>query len=406
MYRVRATLAGSAAALMVAGMVVAAPANAGPEWSEPQRVDTHYGWQVQVSDDGMTAAWIRVGKRPGPGPVRTAKYLAKKQRWSESKAVPGSAEATEVVLNGDGDTLLIKLPTAYATSTRVGTKNRWRSAQVLATGSRLFGGRLSGDGGTAVWVDPPPDPLPVPGAPPVPRLMSSARTADGTWGAEVEVGELPYVPSHRLTQARTWVALSADASTAAWVNGAAQLVAARAAGGSWGAPSLVQQYSDDPYNGPAVSHVQLSANGSRLLWQSGNRAVLTSTRTSTGWADPTYVMQNDVYSTAMSPNGKVVAYGQRDPDRVRVRRYGSGEWGKPKTLGPSQLPQIVVRNKAVAWTQTDGTASKLRVSLLSRGQWQNATKIAAKALSPALSRKADTLLYAGEKAGGIFSVKR
>ncbi len=387
----------------MAGLVATVPANAGVEWGDPQEVSSRYGWQVQLSDDGEMAAWIRVGNRPGPGPVRTSKYKGTKKGWSKSKAVPGSAESKEVVLGQDGDTLLIKLPTAYATSTRKGASNTWRGVETVADGDNLFGGALSADGQTVVWVKPPPMAFP----PQPGTLLARTRAADGSWGPETQVGEFISRGNYYGGSERTWVALSTDGSTVAWLNNSAQLVSAgKAADGTWGAPSVIQQYSNDQFRNPEVSYLQLSANGSRVLWQSANSAVLTSTQTSTGWAPVTYVMQNDLSSVAMSPNGKVVAYGQLDPARLRVRRYKSGEWIKPKTLGPSQYPQIVVRNKAVAWVEQESKASKLRVSLLRKGKWRNTTVIAPKAQSPALSRKGDTLAYAGKQAGGIFSVKR
>ncbi len=397
---------------MVGGLLVAAPASAGARWSDPQQVDSRYGWQVSLSDDGETAAWIRTVNFRQWGPVRTARYRGEKKDWSRSKQISGSAETEEVVLSGDGRSLLIKAPTSYSVTTRK-SGNRWSALETVAEAKQLGGGRMSADGRTVIWVDESglleeafrPS-----------RVMSRTRSDGGSWGPAVEIGEFfdssdfVYEDNEALAwddnNILTRIDLARDGSTAVWMDSVARFVGSeRAADGTWAPPKVIQTFAADVVVTPIVRDLQVSADGSRVIWR-GADGVLTTTRRPTGWAAVQPVTRGGVSSVALSPDGTVVAYGLYRSGRVEVRQLKSGRWSKPKKLGTARYPHLVVRTKAVAWSGDDLRSSRVRVSLQRKGEWTKPTAVAKKAYRPSLSAKADVLAWADRRSRDILGIRR
>ncbi len=394
-------VAGFVGSALAAGLA-AAPASAGAKWSDPQQVSSDYGRQVAVSEDGEMAAWIRIAGSSRRGPVLTARYRGVKKGWSKPAQITGSQRTRELVLGGGGTSLLIKGATSYGVATRK-SGNRWSAPETVAEAERLGGGLISADGRTVVWVDQS-------GQKAQPqqtsKVMSRTRTAGGSWGPAAEIGEFYDSRRNSFLDILTRIDLSQDGSTVVWMDPAARFVSSeRRTDGSWSPPALIQGYPDDVLDKQIVIELHLSQDGSRVVWQSPS-GVLTSTKSPAGWTPVDYVMQDEPSAVAMSPNGKVIAYGLSLSDTVAVKRFVSGKWSKQERLGPAKFPVLVVRNKAVAWLRSSFGPSRLRVSLLRKGEWTKPVTVAKQARPPGLSSKADTLVWADRKSGDIRSISR
>ncbi len=150
------TLSMVATAGLVGGLcVLAVPAQAGNTWSKPQQVSTKYGREIQLSDNGKVAVWIRTNRlmEGVGGPVRSSYYISKKKGWTSSAAMPGSTETTRLMLSSDGGYAFLESGTSgYALAKRTNTNN-WATAQPVVTGILLTAGQMSADATTITWVD-------------------------------------------------------------------------------------------------------------------------------------------------------------------------------------------------------------------------------------------------------------
>lgn len=402
-------LSSLATAGLCASLLVVAPAQAGTRWSGPQEISSRLGLGLDLSDSGRVAAWIRtkvVRRDPdrSGGPVRTSWYRSARKGWTASAQIPGTGRSSWVRLSADGNYALIEPwdNDGYLMARRQ-KKNTWGTAQTVVNGTRLGAGQMSADAQTIVWVAWSPSSRYedyVPGT-----VMSKTRQSDGTWTAPLTVGqvhgELEYDVASGSVEP---IVLSGDGSTLVWIDETFAVKAVtKAKDGSWSAPALIKQYAQDPC---LFSTMKLSFNGSRLIWNQWiKKGILTTSRVRGVWAPVEYLTRDEADKIALSPNGKVVAFGNFDKQFV-LRTWNGARWTKPIVLGPADSPSIAITKRSVAWTYASNEGSTLRSSVYTRGKWQRATKIASSARSPELNKNGRVLAYGATGAKKTYSVKR
>jgi hypothetical protein len=404
------TLSMVATAGLVGGMIaLAVPAQAGTKWSSPQQVSTKFGRDVQLSDNGKVAVWIRSNRLLGDvtGPVRSAYYVSKKKGWTKSVSVPGSTETTNLMLSSDGTYAFLENgETGYSLAKRTSTNN-WATAQSLVTGVRLRSGQMSANANTVVWADFV-DSWMGPGAEPPGDLKAIVRAADGTWSAPVLLGKVSTEGAYSYQQ--PVVALSRDGSTVVWLDENSALNSAvKAADGSWVAGGIVKQYAG--YVG--LEQVGLSANGSSVMWIRGSvDGILTSTRTSTGWTAAMNATVDETDTAALSPDGEYMFWATGDGD-IQMSMRLSDRWATAKTVGTvfyGYSAQLALTNKTVAYGSIGYKNGKptcaVSTSLLKGGSWTKGKKLASSVCHPAVAYKGKTIVWGAFKTKTLQSVKR
>lgn len=393
------TLAIVTATGVSAGLLTLAPAQAGTKWGGPQEVSSRFGRGLVVSDGGRVAAWVRTNKTSSSasGPVRTAWYKKKKEKWTSSAPIPGTSESTNVQLSSNGKAALIESgTTGYLMSVR-DTKNTWLTAESIVSGMNLGSGVMSGDGKTLVYVDWGPDEYPMPAG----RLYSVTQNADGTWPAPTMLGLVNPMGRYGYQSA---LAFSRDGSTLVWVESTYALMGmTRTPDGAWTAPKMIKQYGSDP----DVRTLALSADGTRVIWtRSSSDGVLTATRSGTAWSTVSNVTVDETYTAAMSPNGLNVAWANTDKQMV-IRRWNGTKWKKVKVLGSSGYgPALSLQDKTLAWTYTGYKGSSLRTVVRKSGKWKIKAKLSSTGFSPAVSYDGKTVVWSSTGSKKIYSAKR
>ena len=309
------TISMVATAGLVGGLcVLAVPAQAGNTWSKPQQVSTKYGREIQLSDNGRVAVWIRTNRLMEGviGPVRSSYYIGKKKGWTASASMPGSTETTRLMLSKDGTYAFLENGSSgYSLAKRTSTNN-WATAQPVVTGIALTAGQMSADATTITWVDwADPGSWSYPAEEPPGELRAIVRSATGTWSSWVVVGKVSpeakysdYGPAGPKLSAAS--ALSRDGKSVVWLDETHALrSAALAADGTWTGTGIVKQYTD--YAG--LRQLSLSADGTSVMWiRGGVDGILTATRGSTGWSVPVMATVDQTSAAAMSPNGQYMAW--------------------------------------------------------------------------------------------------
>lgn len=384
------------------GVLAAQPAVAGTEWGDPQAITKKFGRSIELSDNGRVATWIRTNKLDRNGPVRTAYYLKKKQKWSKATVLEGTVDTADVQLSRDGDFLLITTPGTGLQMAQRESKNTWGAAEQIAAGN-VTQAKMSGDANTVVWADFRPDPFePYTGDT---FLMSMTRGEDGAWGMPVELGQLP--EQARYPGFADYLGISSDGSTLIWMNSAAALVASlKDDTGAWTAPVLLRQLPDTygPYG------LELSAAGTRMAayyppYQADG--VVTATRTDDVWSALSYVTVDGVWRMGMSRKGTTISYVDEDGDTL-LRRWTGTKWRKAQVLDTkgtsSPRRDLVQRNRTVAWSRVTGRA--LKASILVDGDWTKAKRLAKYSSSVGVSGDGRTVVWASPNTKRIYSVKR
>ena len=380
------------------GLLVTAPAQAGSTWGSPQEVSSKFGNHLAVSDGGRVATWVRTNKTSSSasGPIRASWYKNTKKGWWPSSPIPGASGSTDVQLGSNGNQALIETPgMGYLMAVR-DSKADWLTAAIVASGTNLGDGVMSGDAKTVVFVDWGPDTYPQPAG----KLYYVTQNADGTWPAPTQLGTVD--PDGRYYYEQV-VAFSKDGSTLVWVTDTFALMGTtRNPDGSWTAPVMIRQYPSSP----SLEELQLTADGTRLMWlPSSGDGILTSTRSGTVWAPASTVTVDETYSAAMSPNGLNMAWGNSDGDMV-ASRWNGVKWLKPKVLGSVGTPDIALTDKTLAWTSSYYKGSTLRSMIWKSGKWQKLVKHSSSAFSPAVSYDGMTLVWSSTGNKRIYSVKR
>lgn len=399
MITTRGTLVGA----LTLGMAVSLslPVQAATDWSEPQQISSRYGSELALSDDGSIAVWIRTESTTDYeplGPLRTSRYRGTKKGWAKSAEIPGTAESSGVRLSGDGGTALVEMSGGgYGVAERL-SGTTWSPPQEIATGIRLYGGKMSADGNTVAWVEYGPQTgLPMP---PPATLWIRSRTPGGSWDAAVMVGTVAGMAEYR----RHLVpALSRDGGTVAWLSeDYAMRAAVRDSTGAWVQTTVIKQYPTLPQ----LSGGQLSASGRRIIWtRDGSPGVITATRSGLDWSVPGYVTVAPVDSASVSPKGSTVAWVSNNT--LLVRRWKDGAWNKPVELGSAgSQTGIVTTNSTIAWVKANGSKTILRTATLSKGKWTVSGKIAKDARRPALSFDGGTLAWSATQGKELLSENR
>jgi len=387
----------AAVAALGAGVLVTAPAQAGSTWGSPQEVSSKFGKRLAVSDGGRVAVWLRTNKTStsASGPIRASWFKNAKKGWWPSSPIPGASGSTDVQLSSNGNQALIETPgLGYQMAVR-DSKAAWLTATIVASGTNLGEGVMSGDAKTVVYVDWGPETYPQPPG----KLYYVTQNADGTWPAPTQLGTVD--PDGRYYY--NDVAFSKDGSTLAWVTDTFALMGAtRNADGSWTAPTMIRQFASSP----SLEQLQLSADGSRIMWvPSGGDGILTSTRSGTVWAPASTVTVDETNSTAMSPNGLSMAWGNSDGQMV-ASRWNGAKWLKPQVLGSVGTPDIALTDKTLAWTSNYYKGSSLRSMIWKGGKWQKLVKHSSTGFSPEVSYDGMTLVWSSTGNKRIYSVKR
>jgi hypothetical protein len=404
---------------VVGGLIgLAVPAQAGTKWSPPQQVSTKYGREIQLSDNGKVAVWIRTNRlmEGVVGPVRSSYYISKKKGWTSSAAMPGSTETTRLMLSSDGGYAFLENGTSgYALAKRTNTNN-WATAQPVVTGILLTAGQMSANATTITWVDwADPGSWVFPAVEPPGDLKAIVRGADGTWSAPVLVGKVAtearysdYGPAGPKLSAAS--ALSRDGKTLVWLDETHALrSAALAADGTWTPTGIIKQYTD--YAG--LSQLSVSANGTSVMWiRSGTDGILTSTRGSTGWTVPVMATVDDTNAAAMSPDGKYMAWSTGSGD-IEMSSRLPDRWATAKTVGTvfyGYNAFVVMTNKTVAYGSIGWKNGKytcaVSASVLSGGSWKKGKKLASSVCHPAVAYNGKTIVWGNLVSKKLESVKR
>ena len=197
------------------------------------------------------------------------------------------------------------------------------------------------------------------------------------------------------------LALASSGTALAWINDTLGVsVTTRNEDGSWAAPVVVKQYAFDP----RIDDLRFNAAGTVLIWrQEYVEGVFYATRSASIWNPVGYVTTDEVTESAISPNGKVVAYATRDKKLI-VRTWNGTAWVKPTTLGPAGFSWLAVTNKTVAWTKHKFSPTPLRASVFAKEKWQPTTKRSNGAWSPTVTVNGRRLAWSTPKR--IYSATR
>lgn len=404
------TITWVATAGLVGGLVaLTVPAQAGTKWSSPQEVTSKFGREVQLSDNGKVAVWIRSNRLLGEvsGPVRASYYVSTKKGWKPSVSVPGSTETTRLMLSSDGTYAFLESGQSGYSLAKRSSSTSWGTAQQIVSGVRLSGGLMSASANTVVWVDWA-DPGTYMGPEPPGELKAISRATDGTWSVPVTIGAVsteagPY-------SGAVAAALSRDGSTVVWLDqNKALRSAVQGPAGTWTDAGIVKQYTD----WVGLDQLALSANGTTVMWIRSNvDGILTAVRTSTGWAAPMNATVDDTNAASMSPNGKYMAWATGDGD-IELSTRLTDRWATAKTIGEvfyGYSAQVTLMNKTVAYGSIGYKGGKatcaVSTSLLVSGSWTKGKKLASSVCNPAVSYDGRTIVWGAFKTKTLQSVKR
>lgn len=395
------------ASFVALGLLSGGPAQGGTTWREPQEVSSKFGRDIQLSESGQVAAWIRTNRtaQEPTGPVRTAFYRSAKKGWTDSAQMPGTAETRSIQLSADGQRLMVVNEEGVRLATRTDT-NTWSAPTTVVADKNVIYARMSADARVVVMVTrevtdgswSPPVYIP-PST--TYTLLAATRDTNGAWSAPVTIA--PVWTNAYFVGAHPGLALSASGRMVVWLGNDKTLQSsALGEDGTWSPPQSIKSYTGFG----ELFGIRLSNDGSRLVWFR-DRAVGAFTTTWSGgsWSPVDNVTVDDVTDIALSPDGTVAAWAN-EKGKVKVADISNGQFsgGKAVGKGGALLPDVLLSNSALAWAQQDGGA--LRASVRKGGSWKAATLVGKKAINPALSADGRTLVWASVGDKHISSVKR
>jgi len=369
-------------------------AQAGSTWGQPQEISSQFGRDVQLSDSGQVAAWIRTNRvaLAPSGPVRTAFYLGAKKGWTDSAQMPGTVESTSLQLSGDGNSLLVVNEEGVGIATRSTSTNTWAAPESVVADSDLMYARMSADAGTVVWVTSDGFDR---------RLRATTRNADGTWSPPVTIG-VAWASAY-FSGSDPAMALSQTGNMLVWLGeGKALQSSVRAADGTWSPPLTIKTYR----GWTELFGIRLSKDGTRLGWFRGDAdGAFTATWSGTAWSAVDNITVDKVTDLALSPNGKYAAWANQN-GKVKVAGQSNGQFSTASVVGKgaAMLPDVLLSNKSVAWAQQEG--GDLRASVRKGGTWQPSVKVGKQAIHPAMSADGKTVAWSMTGKKRIYSAKR
>ncbi len=371
-------LVGAVVVGVICGVVT--PARAGSTWGPSQIVSPTTGTSIQLSEYGDGAAWITTS-----GAVRTSRYLPSGAGWTTPKAIPTTTGAKALRLSANGSTALVEVPgSGLLLAQRTGAA--WNSPITLVSGAQLTGAQMSRDARVVTWVD---------WSGITAKVRSIVRAEDGTWSAPVTVGTVLAGPA---SQARTPMVLSRNGSTVVWLDETAKLHSARLLSGVWQAPDTIAQLS------PAgLEQLAVERDGNDVVWMVAGDDTLYFSEYEAGWQPAEVLTAADPSVVAVAPNARAVGFVDEAGYFDLMSRTATG-WTTAFHRKLAGKVQIAAANSAVATTQKRNGRSVLRVYALSKGKWQPAVKLSAKAKRPALSSDGNTVAWVSGKR--IYAAKR
>lgn len=370
---------------------LAAPAHAGTGWTTPQKIDPKPGRDINLSDGGKTAVWIRAGTDTGTGPVRW-NYRVGKGVWKTSKALPMTSGVSDVQIDAYATLALMRTPVEWQASTRVGTT--WSMPVAVGLPATAETVTMSRTGTLIAFVDsagstPPPAGLPC-------TVKAMTRNADGTWAAPVVIGSTPR-QGYGCAQN---VALSADGSTLAWLDTGYSLNVSRLVGGVWTSGPAVFVPGYDLY------YLALSSDGNRVLWQySTEDDTYTQTFSAGAWTPAVSVTSSGAIRPVASADAQTFAF---DSENGFETYWFSGSAWKQVVLTSGNLrTSNAVSNTVVASAQQKTVSSSpLRVSVLSGAAWTKPVQVAKSAINPAVSTNGKSLVWMSRAKKALYAVRR
>lgn len=368
---------------------LAAPAHAGTGWTTPQQIDPKPGSDINLSDVGSTAVWIRTDT--GSGPVRW-NYRVGKGAWKKSKALPLTSGVSDVQINSSATVALMRAPLEWQASTRVGTT--WSTPVGVGLPSTAESVTMSRTGNVIAFVDSAGSTLPPAGLPCTVKAMTA--NPDGAWAAPVVIGSTPAqgygCPDN--------LALSADGSTLAWLDTGYSLNISRLVGGVWTAQSAVF------VPGYTLYYLALSADGNRVLWQYATEDnTYTQTFAAGAWSPAVSVTSAGAIRPVSSADAQTFAF---DSESGFETYWFTGSGWKQVVLRSGNLrTSNAVSNTVVAFAQQSTVASSpLRVSVLNGATWSSPVQVAKSAINPAVSTSGKSLVWMSRKKKALYAVRR
>jgi hypothetical protein len=369
-------------------------AQAGSTWGQPQEISSNFGRDIQLSDSGQVAAWIRTNRvalQPS-GPVRTAIYLGEKKGWTDSAQMPGTAESISLQLSADGNSLLVVNEEGAGIATRSSSTNTWAAPASVVADRYLMYARMSADAGTVVWVSSDGFDR---------RLRATTRNADGTWSPPVTIG-VAWASAY-YSGVDPAMALSQIGNMVVWLGeGKALQSSVRAADGTWSPPLTIKTYG----GWYELFGIRLSKDGTRLGWfRDSADGAFTATWSGSDWSAVDNITVDKVTDLALSPNGKYAAWANQN-GKVKVAGQSNGQFSTASVVGKgaAMLPVVLLSNTSVAWSQQEG--GNLRASVRKGATWQPSVKVGKQAIYPAMSADGKTVAWSMTGKKRIYSVKR
>lgn len=384
----------TACAIVIGALGPGGQAQAGSTWGQPQEISSNFGRDVQLSDSGQVAAWIRTNRvaLQSSGPVRTAVYRGAKKGWTDSAQMPGTAESTSLQLSADGNSLLVVNEEGVGIATRSSSTNVWAPPASVVADKYLVYARMSDDAGTVVWVTNDGFDR---------RLRATTRNADGTWSPPVTIGAASaYAYFSGVDPA---LALSKTGTMVVWLGeGKALQSSVRTADGTWSSPLTIKTYG----GWTELFGIRLSNDGSRLGWfRDDADGAFTTTWSGSAWSAVDNITVDKVTDLELSPSGKYAAWANEN-GKVKVAGLSNGQFSTASVVGKGAaiLPDVLLSNTSVAWAQQEG--GDLRASLRKSGTWQPSVKVGKHAIHPAMSADGKTVAWSMTGKKRIYSVKR
>lgn len=381
------------AAASVVLCALAAPAHAGTGWTTPQQIDPLPGTDINLSDGGKTAVWIRTGTvtATGTGPVRW-NYRVGKGAWKKSKALPLTSGISDVQIDAYATLALMRDPAEWLVSTRVGTT--WSVPVPVGLPSSAESVTMSRTGTVIAFIDsagstPPPAGLPC-------TVKALTRNADGTWAAPVVIGSTPsqgYGCPQNL-------ALSADGTTLAWLDTGYSLNISRLIAGVWTPQPAVF------VPGYTLYYLALSSDGNRVLWQfSTEEDTYTQTFAAGAWSPAVSVTSAGAIRPVASADAQTFAF---DSESGFETFWFTGSAWKQVVLTSGNLrTSNAVSNTVVASAQQKSVASSpLRVAVRSGAGWTKQVQVAKSAINPAVSTNGKSLVWMSRAKKALYAVRR